>query len=71
MFPCENCKILKNSFIYKSPPVAASELKENKLKERMIYFNYLTDYTKLLSLLRDSKHNAKQQRYRNTKKPNE
>ena len=29
MFSCEYCKISKNSLFYRTPPVAASELKSN------------------------------------------
>ena len=38
VFLWEYCKIVKNSFLYKTHPVAASEQNENKLKEHMIYF---------------------------------
>ena len=40
MFSCEYCKILKNSFFYRSPPVAASrlnlELLEDLHKDRFV-----------------------------------
>ena len=32
VFSCDICKLFKNTFFYRTPPVAASEKKKSKLK---------------------------------------